>query len=455
MLRMGTTWLVGLTVAGLIVGAASPPVFAADLRPSLGSEISAGRGYGTGPGGIDAPEAAVADAQDGAILWARERNAERPVASITKVMTALVVLRSGGLDRKVMIPRAVSSYVTENDASNAGLRPGDRLRAGQLLYALLLPSGADAAYALAQVYGPGSPAFVARMNAVARHLGLRHTRFTNFDGLPYPSGDADYSTAADLVRLGRAAMTWRTFRQVVGAHAYRVRSYDWRNLNPLIGRPGVLGIKGGWTTAAGQCLLFAARRHGASLIGVVLHEPSVSSVIGDANRLLDWGFARLSAGDSAGCAGMGTETSWSCAGRGVDGSGRDGSAASPSAGPLMPGRALRRPGFAAAMYTAASQKARQPRMMTHITQRRQSEVSRLISITVHLIGITRPTSVRSRSSQNESRLRRSGSKPDRHAHANRGPISCRRFALVWPDGSGPPGERRIVEPMGRMVESSG
>jgi D-alanyl-D-alanine carboxypeptidase (penicillin-binding protein 5/6) len=282
MLRSGTTWLAGLMVAGLIVGAASQPAFAADLRPSPG-----------GPGGIEAPEAAVADAQDGAILWARERNAERPVASITKVMTALVVLRSGRLDRKVMIPRAVSSYVTENDASNAGLRPGDRLRAGQLLYALLLPSGADAAYALAQVYGPGSPAFVARMNAVARHLGLRHTRFTNFDGLPYPSGDADYSTAADLLRLGRAAMTWRTFRQVVGARAYRVRSYDWRNLNPLIGRPGVLGIKGGWTTAAGQCLLFAARRHGVGLIGVVLDEPSVSPVIRDASRLLDWGFAHL------------------------------------------------------------------------------------------------------------------------------------------------------------------
>lgn len=264
-----------------------------------GAAFSGPSAYAGGPAGIRAPEAVIADARDGDIMWGRDLTAERPVASITKVMTALVVLRFGALDREVTIPRAVSTYVSENDASSAGLKRGDRLTAGQLLYAMLLPSGADAAYALARSYGPGSSAFVARMNATARVLGMRHTRFTNFDGLPYPTNDSDYSTAADLVRLGRTAMNWRTLRQVVGARAYRLRSgpghasYYWRNLNPVLGRLGVLGIKTGWTPAAGQCLLFEADRDGDSLIGVVLGEPSVSRVVADASRLLKWGFAHL------------------------------------------------------------------------------------------------------------------------------------------------------------------
>jgi D-alanyl-D-alanine carboxypeptidase (penicillin-binding protein 5/6) len=301
-LRVVSAWLAGIAVAGTIVGVTSRPASAVNLatRDPVGylAPVQAAQS-GRGPGGIRAPEAAIADARDGDILWGRDQDAERQVASITKVMTALVVLRSGGLDREVEIPDAVSWYVRVNDASSAGLRTGDRLSAGQLLYPLLLPSGADAAYALAKAYGPGLPAFVTRMNATARQLSMRHTRFTNFDGLPYPAAHPGYSTAADLIVLGRAAMTWRTFRQVVGDRAYRVRSgsgrgsYYWRNPNPLIGGPGIEGIKGGWTTAAGQCLLFEASRDGASLIGVVLGEPSLSYVVRDANRLLDWGFAHL------------------------------------------------------------------------------------------------------------------------------------------------------------------
>jgi D-alanyl-D-alanine carboxypeptidase (penicillin-binding protein 5/6) len=318
MLRVVSAWLAGITVAGTIVGVTSRPASAVNLathhpigyhaaiqaaQSGSGPEGRSGSGpdgrSGSGPDGIRAPEAAIADARDGDILWGRDQDAERQVASITKVMTALVVLRSGGLDREVEIPDAVSWYVRVNDASSAGLKTGDRLSAGQLLYAMLLPSGADAAYALAKAYGPGLPAFVARMNATARQLSMRHTRFTNFDGLPYPAAHPGYSTAADLIVLGRAAMTWRTFRQVVGDRAYRVRSgsgrrsYYWRNPNPLIGSPGIQGIKGGWTTAAGQCLLFEASRDGASLIGVVLGEPSLGYVARDANRLLDWGFAHL------------------------------------------------------------------------------------------------------------------------------------------------------------------
>ena len=242
------------------------------------------------------------NAATGKLLWSRGLNTERPMASITKVMTALVVIRAGHLDRRITIPSAVTGYVRAHDASSAGLRPGDKLTARQLLYGLLLPSGADAAYALAKAYGPGLVAFVAKMNATARLLGMRRTHFSNFDGLSYPTSYSNYSTAANLLVLGRAAMRLPAFRAVVdqrrlplaagsGHHAYR-----WKNLNPLIGRyPGAIGIKPGYTRAAGQCLLFEATRNGHSVIGVTLHSPGSISPISaaDATRLLNWAFTHL------------------------------------------------------------------------------------------------------------------------------------------------------------------
>ena len=117
-----------------------------------------------------------------------------------------MVIRAGNLDRTITIPSAVVGYVAERDASSAGLVPGDRLTARELLDGLLLPSGADAAYALAQAYGPGIPAFISKMNATARQLGMSRTHFSNFDGLPWPTQYSNYSTAANLLTLGRAAM---------------------------------------------------------------------------------------------------------------------------------------------------------------------------------------------------------------------------------------------------------
>ena len=224
------------------------------------------------------------------------------MASITKVMTAFVVIRAGHLDRAITIPSAVIGYVRAHNASSAGLRPGDKLTARQLLYGLLLPSGADAAYALAKAYGPGLRAFVTKMNATARQLGMRRTHFSNFDGLPYPTSYSNYSTAANLLVLGRAAMLLPAFRAVVDQRSYRLaagsghHAYRWKNLNPLIGRyQGAIGIKPGYTGAAGQCLLFEATRNGHSVIGVTLHSPGSISPINpaDATRILNWAFSDL------------------------------------------------------------------------------------------------------------------------------------------------------------------
>ncbi|MFI5081402.1 MAG: D-alanyl-D-alanine carboxypeptidase family protein, partial [Streptosporangiales bacterium] len=233
-----------------------------------------------GPSGVGAWSAAVENAATGQLLWSRDLNTERPMASITKVMTAVVVIGAGNLDRTITVPSAVVKYVREWDASNAGLRPGDKLTAHQLLYGMLLPSGADAAYALAEAYGPGLGAFIAKMNAVAHLLGMTRTHFSNFDGLPYPTPYSNYSTAANLLTLGRAAMRSAVFRSIVDQRTYRItagsghHAYLWRNLNPLLGHyPGAIGIKPGYTGAAGQCLLFEATRNGHSVIGVTLHSP--------------------------------------------------------------------------------------------------------------------------------------------------------------------------------------
>ena len=248
---------------------------------------------------MQAKAAAIADAATGRVLWSRDLNTELPMASITKVMTALVVLRAGDLSRKIKVPSAVISYVDTHDASNAGLHPGDTLTAAQLLEAMLLPSGADAAYTLAEAYGPGLKAFVATMNATARKLGMNRTHFSNFDGLPWPTAYSDYSTPANLITLGRAAMKWAVFRSVVDQRSYRItatsghHAYYWQNLNPLLGSyRGAIGIKTGWTPAAGRCLLFEAERAGRTFIGVELDGSGVGSTVNanDASRMLNWAF---------------------------------------------------------------------------------------------------------------------------------------------------------------------
>src|SRR6266567_2813755 len=292
---MRTRGRLTVRVCGLLAAAALAVTFLLGAAPARAAASSAG------PSGVAARSAAVENAATGRLLWSRGLNTERPMASITKVMTAFLVLRAGHLDRTITIPAAVTGYVRAHNASSAGLHPGDKLTARQLLYALLLPSGADAAYALARADGPGIPAFVVRMNATARLLGMTRTHFSNFDGLPYPTPYSNYSTAANLLVLGRAAMLVPAFRSVVDQRSYQLaagsghHSYRWKNLNPLLGRyPGVIGIKPGYTGAAGQCLLFEATRNGYSLIGVTLHSPgSISSPNPfDAIRILNWAFSQ-------------------------------------------------------------------------------------------------------------------------------------------------------------------
>ena len=235
------------------------------------------------------------------MLWGLDPNTERPIGSIAKVMTALVVLRAGNLNRMITIPKAVIPYVKKFDGSTAGLRPGDKLTARELLEGLMLPSGCDAAYALALAYGPGLNTFIATMNAEARQLGLTRTHFSNFDGLPWPTEHSTWSTPADLITLGRDAMKYSVFRAIVGQRTYSLRghghrAYTWHNTDPLIGTyRGATGIKTGDTKAAGNCLLFEATRGNETLIGVTLGTPGDDiDVVGPvATKVLNWGFANF------------------------------------------------------------------------------------------------------------------------------------------------------------------
>jgi D-alanyl-D-alanine carboxypeptidase (penicillin-binding protein 5/6) len=252
------------------------------------------------PQGVLAKGGVLIDAGTGQVLWNRGMGVERPMASITKVMTAYLVISAGNIDRKITIPKGVLDYVAKYGASSDSLKPGEVVTVRQLLYGLLLESGADAAYTLAAAYGPGLNAFIAKMNATAQQLGMTHTHFTSPDGLPYPTETSTYSTPADLVTLGETAMKSSLFRAIVDQRFVRLgkgQGHDehwWGNSNGLIGSyPGAVGVKTGYTDVALHCLLFEAVRGGRTLIGVVLGSPATGPQAGaqDAARVLDWGFA--------------------------------------------------------------------------------------------------------------------------------------------------------------------
>jgi len=252
------------------------------------------------PAGVKAKEGILVDATTGQVLWSENANVPRPIASITKVMTALVILQAGGLNREITVPKGVTGYVAKYGAEAAGLVPGQTYTTDELLHIMLVMSAADAAYTLANAYGPGLPAFIAKMNVEASDLGLADTHFTSPDGLPYPTEFSTYSTPADLVTLGEAAMQNADFRSIVDLKYYNLPKGDGHNAvsattdDPLIGSyDGLMGIKTGYTTAAAHTFLFEATRNGRTLIGVVLGSPATSPFTGfqDATKILNWGFA--------------------------------------------------------------------------------------------------------------------------------------------------------------------
>ncbi|WP_062349837.1 D-alanyl-D-alanine carboxypeptidase family protein [Herbidospora yilanensis] len=235
---------------------------------------------------VTASEVYVVDLTSGTVPYAKHEDRRVPVASLTKVMTAYVVRRQADLDDLVTITAADVNHARSTGATHAGLRAGERLTVRQLLYALLLPSAADASNALARAYGPGKRRFVARMNAAARALHLDDTRFVNADGLP---AAGQYSTARDQLELTRVVLKDRVLAQIARTRVVRASGHTWTNTNKLLGTtPGVIGLKTGFTRAAGYCLAFAARRDGRTYLGVILGDTGDLRRFTTARNLLSW-----------------------------------------------------------------------------------------------------------------------------------------------------------------------
>lgn len=231
-----------------------------------------------------AAAACVMELETGRVLFAANPHTRLPMASTTKVMTALLALERGDLqDEVVCSPQAFGVPGT-----SIYLQAGERLTLEQMLLGLMLASGNDAAVAIAEHIGGSIEGFAAMMNARAAQIGAVNTRFVNPHGLP---DDGHYTTAYDLALIAREAMRNEAFRRLVSTQRASIpwagRTYDRQlhNKNRLLADyPGATGVKTGFTSKAGRCLVFGAQRDGMEIVGVVLR---CGNWFDEAERLMD------------------------------------------------------------------------------------------------------------------------------------------------------------------------
>lgn len=244
------------------------------------------------PENVSAVSAIVIEAQTGTVLWEQNSREKRAMASTTKIMTALLTIEAGDLDREFTVdPLAIMV-----EGTSMGLREGDRVSRRDLLYGILLPSGNDAANAAAVSVSGSVTAFVKLMNSRARELGLNDTHFATPSGL---DAEGHYTTAYDLAKLAAYALRDDTFREIVGCTSadvefgnppYKRTLY---NSNKMLKRyDGAIGVKTGFTDNARRCLVSAAERDGATLVAVTLNAPDDWN---DHTKMLDYGFTQVRA----------------------------------------------------------------------------------------------------------------------------------------------------------------
>lgn len=259
-----------------------PPATAESVR-----EVAGAGGSASNPPGLYARSAILTDAESGRVLFEKNAHVKLPIASTTKIMTALVIRSQLDLAEKVVVsPEAAA--VGEQEI---WLTPGETLSVEQLLYALLVQSANDAAFALAQYSAGSAQAFANLMNKKAAQIGAKDSHFNNPHGLDEPG---HYSTAYDLALMGRELLKDPALAKMVACRKYDI---PWPghpsprtslSHNEILGKyPGANGIKTGYTIAAGQCLVGSATREGKNLIAVVLNSEHRAS---DVSSLLDFGF---------------------------------------------------------------------------------------------------------------------------------------------------------------------
>ena len=239
------------------------------------------------PSGIDARAYLVVDGATGELIAGKEAGRSVPIASITKVMTALVALERSQLDEVA----TVQPDATTTGGSVIGLRAGEQISVRDLVTAALIHSANDAAHALADHVGGDEERFVAMMNARAKQLGLRHTHFVRPDGL---DAFGHYSSARDVTTLARVAMQRPFLRTTVRRHEASIAGgrslYVWNDL--LRTFPGLIGVKTGHTSDAGWCQVAAAQGRGFTVYATLLGGPSRAERNEDLARLLRYGLSR-------------------------------------------------------------------------------------------------------------------------------------------------------------------
>ncbi len=257
-----------------------------------------------GPPFVSARAWAVADGDSGAVLAGDRQNDPLPMASTTKMMTALIVGRIIQNDPKALHETITfSERADRTPGSTSGVRAGEKVPVEELLYGMMLPSGNDATVAFAEHFGGRLPGegepydrFVAAMNATAEELRLSHTHFVNTHGLP---ADDHHAGAGDLARLAAVLLKDPVLAKVVATSKHgcalvdaegNARNVVWENTNRLLGIEGYDGVKTGTTNAAGNCLVASGRRGKRHLIVVILGAPTTNARYLDARNLFRWGW---------------------------------------------------------------------------------------------------------------------------------------------------------------------
>ena len=256
------------------------------------------------PPEISAKSAVVLTADTGLVLCALDKDTPRPMASTTKIMTALLTLEEAARtgDRTVEI----TPEMTGAEGSSMGLNAGDRVSLSGLAAGMMMASGNDAAQAAALAIDGSLEQFARRMNDRAAALGMKHTCFVTPSGLDAPGHEA---SAYDMALLAREALENEAFAQLAAAPAWPVeflgpegRTVRYRNHNKLLAQvEGCIGVKTGYTDLAGRCLVSAAERDGVRLIAVTLNDPDDWK---DHAALLEYGFSQVEQAAIAGPEGL-------------------------------------------------------------------------------------------------------------------------------------------------------
>ena len=269
-------------VLGKVPGPSQPMVKAAFV-----SEVKLPLLTGISPPELTAQGVFVMDMESGSILYDKNPHLSLEPASLTKIMTSLIAMDFFPDD---MVLKVIHGQ--ESLGNTADLIKGDELTASDMFYALLVPSGNDAAVTLAENYPGGYRIFLEKMNQKVAELGLKNTHFVNVSGIESPD---HYTSAYDIAMIARNALARQRFASIVSTKSITIRSlkghlYPLTSTNILLGQPGILGVKTGWTPEAGECLVVLAERDGHKILLSLLNS---KDRFGEGEKLVNWAFSNF------------------------------------------------------------------------------------------------------------------------------------------------------------------